>query len=138
LALALLAYLLWRGSGPFRAGGWRIGAGLSALGLIVVGIVLAIRGDEWIGLPLAAGGLLVALVSRVNRRARRPAPTPPESMSLAQARSILGVTEDASPKEVKAAHMRLMKLNHPDRGGTSGLAAQLNAARDRLSRRADR
>jgi len=25
-----------------------------------------------------------------------------------------------------------MRLAHPDKGGTSGLAAQLNAARDRL------
>jgi hypothetical protein len=30
--------------------------------------------------------------------------------------------------------MRLMRSVHPDKGGTSGLAAQLNAARDRLLR----
>jgi curved DNA-binding protein CbpA len=53
-------------------------------------------------------------------------------MSLAEARSILGVAEGASPAEIQAAYSRLMRLAHPDKGGTSGLAAQLNAARDRL------
>ena len=32
----------------------------------------------------------------------------------------------------EAAYNRLMRMAHPDKGGTSGLAAQLNAARDRL------
>jgi DnaJ-class molecular chaperone len=55
-------------------------------------------------------------------------------MSLNEARSILGVTEEATSEEIQAAYTRLMRLAHPDKGGTSGLAAQLNAARDRLLR----
>ena len=39
---------------------------------------------------------------------------------------------DATAEEIQAAYMRLMRSVHPDKGGTSGLAAQLNAARDRL------
>ena len=53
-------------------------------------------------------------------------------MPLTQARSILGVEESASRAEIQAAYTRLMKRAHPDKGGSEGLAAQLNAARDRL------
>ena len=55
-------------------------------------------------------------------------------MSSQEARSILGVEDGATPAEIRAAHKRLMLLAHPDTGGTSGLAAQLNAARDLLLR----
>jgi curved DNA-binding protein CbpA len=53
-------------------------------------------------------------------------------MSLSEARSILGVGPEATPEEVQAAYTRLMRMAHPDKGGTTGLAVQLNAARDRL------
>jgi curved DNA-binding protein CbpA len=53
-------------------------------------------------------------------------------MSESQARSLLGVEPGATPAEIRAAYTRLMKRAHPDQGGTAGLAAQLNAARDRL------
>jgi curved DNA-binding protein CbpA len=56
-------------------------------------------------------------------------------MSDAEARAILGVAEGAPPSEIKAAYARLMRAVHPDKGGTDGLAAQLNAARDRLLRK---
>ena len=38
----------------------------------------------------------------------------------------------ATKAEIQAAYTRLMRAVHPDKGGTAGLAAQLNAARDRL------
>ena len=53
-------------------------------------------------------------------------------MSPDQARSILGVGPQASADEIQAAYLRLIRRNHPDQGGSSGLAAQLNAARDVL------
>jgi curved DNA-binding protein CbpA len=53
-------------------------------------------------------------------------------MSLAEARSVLGVGEAASREEILEAHARLIRRTHPDAGGTDGLAAHLNAARDRL------
>ncbi|NEX91341.1 hypothetical protein G3573_01015 [Caulobacter sp. 17J65-9] len=53
-------------------------------------------------------------------------------MSLAEARAVLGVDAEAGPEQIQAAYLRLMRAVHPDRGGTSGLASQLNAARDRL------
>jgi DnaJ-class molecular chaperone len=53
-------------------------------------------------------------------------------MSDAEARRILGVGPAATREEIQAAYTRLMRAVHPDKGGTAGLAAQLNAARDRL------
>lgn len=53
-------------------------------------------------------------------------------MSPADARAILGVGPEAGVKEIDAAYRRLMRSVHPDAGGTAGLAAQLNAARDVL------
>ena len=135
-----MAYLIWKSSAPIRAGGWRVGAGLASVVLVVIGIVLAVRGDEWIGLPLIGLGLLMAMTGRIQRAARGAGPKPPkaevEAMSVGEARSILGVGEGASAQEIKAAYMRLMKLNHPDQGGTTGLASKLNAARERLLKKA--
>jgi DnaJ-class molecular chaperone len=57
-------------------------------------------------------------------------------MDEATAYSILGLPADASADEIKAAHRRLMTKLHPDHGGSSYLAAQLNQAKDfLLSRR---
>ncbi|HQP19187.1 MAG TPA: DnaJ domain-containing protein, partial [Phenylobacterium sp.] len=57
------------------------------------------------------------------------------SLGDAEARSILGVGPQATTAEIQAAYARLMRVAHPDAGGTDGLAAQLNAARDRLLKR---
>jgi hypothetical protein len=61
--------------------------------------------------------------------------TPPQgSMSESQASEILGVTTDASRKEVIEAHRRLIQRLHTDRGGTDYLAALVNEARDTLTK----
>ena len=61
--------------------------------------------------------------------------TPPQgSMSESQASEILGVTTDASRKEVIEAHRRLIQRLHTDRGGTDYLAALVNQARDALTK----
>ncbi len=134
LALALLLALLWTQSPMIRRGGWRLFAGLGSVILTVIGIVLAIRGEWWIGLPLVLLAMGTAGGARVHRRpsASRPPPPPVGGMSAADARSILGVQADASVADIRAAYTRLMQRAHPDKGGSAGLAAQLNAARDRL------
>lgn len=140
LVIALFLGWMWMRSEVLRRGGWRIGAGLLAVVLVVAGAVLSIKGDWIIGLPIVLLALLSAAGGRINRRPyaaghaepRRPPPVPAEAMSEAQARSLLGLEPGASPAEIRAAHKRLMQMAHPDKGGTAGLAAQLNAARDRL------
>ncbi|MCR9257173.1 MAG: DnaJ domain-containing protein [Alphaproteobacteria bacterium] len=54
------------------------------------------------------------------------------AMTRRQALDVLGLEEGATPDEIRAAHRRLMQTHHPDRGGSSYLAAQINQAKDIL------
>lgn len=53
-------------------------------------------------------------------------------MDEATARAILGLAPGCTPDDVRAAHRRLMAKLHPDAGGSTFLAAQINRAKDRL------
>ena len=55
-------------------------------------------------------------------------------MSIADAAKLLDVEPDADPSVIVEAHKRLIAKVHPDAGGTSQLAAQVNRARDILLR----
>jgi DnaJ homolog subfamily C member 19 len=50
----------------------------------------------------------------------------------AEARAVLGLEAGASPREIKAAHRRLLIAVHPDKGGSAELTRRVNAARDTL------
>ena len=54
------------------------------------------------------------------------------SLSLDEARAVLGVSDSADIDEVRAAHRRIVAQVHPDKGGTAELTARVNAARDVL------
>jgi hypothetical protein len=116
------------------AGRWRPGVGMGAILFAFAGLILSVRGGLVVGLPLLALSGVLAVTAR--RRGGQPAaqsPTAPK-ISEADARAMLGVSQKATRKEIQEAYVRLMQRAHPDQGGTTGLAAQLNAARDRLLR----
>jgi hypothetical protein len=54
------------------------------------------------------------------------------AMSREEAAAVLGIDVKASAADIKAAHKRLMKDFHPDKGGSDYLAAKINAAKDVL------
>jgi hypothetical protein len=130
LGCIALAVFLWSGGRTtFKRREWRLVSGAFALA--------AFTGAAFVGIRGAWGSAIVLFVVGLGflfstRQQGVGAPPSREAMSAAEARSILGVGPDATRGEVKAAYLRLMRLAHPDKGGTSGLAAQLTAARDRL------
>jgi curved DNA-binding protein CbpA len=53
-------------------------------------------------------------------------------MSRSEALKVLGLEEGATEEHIRAAHRRLILQTHPDKGGTSYLAAKINEAKDVL------
>ena len=117
-----------------RTGHWRISATLLG-GACFAGAVLCVARNSYIfAAALGLAGLYLVLQSRIRTITAKPAPKPSTTqMSRREACEILGVNERASREEVQAAWKRLMARTHPDQGGSEGLAARVNAARDRLA-----
>lgn len=130
LGFLLLGLFLFasRGKPVLKRREWRFLSAAAAVVCFAGAAYAGVRGGWGVAIVLVVVGLGFA----VSTRRTGAAPAPSARMSLAEARRILGVEEGASPAEIQAAYTRLMRLAHPDKGGTAGLAAQLNAARDRL------
>jgi hypothetical protein len=136
LLLLLLGTAGMRAAGRLARGTWRPGAAMLALAAFVGAAGLGARQSWGASAVIFIVAVLLSMSARRTVRVKPTAsgqPPPPRgSMSPEEARSILGVRAEASPEEVQAAYLKLIRLGHPDQGGTSGLAAQLNAARDVL------
>jgi hypothetical protein len=55
-----------------------------------------------------------------------------DGMDRGEAFEILGLSEEATNEQVKAAYLRLIAGLHPDHGGSTYLAAKINRAKDVL------
>ncbi len=134
------------------AGGtWRPGAGVLGLACLAAALFSGVRGAGVVAAVLAIIGLLLVFAARqrgafpfgLNASRFRPGPPPGSGqtpgpapgMSRADAAAILGVPTDADAKTVQEAYLRQIRRAHPDAGGTPGLAAQLNRAREVMSGR---
>lgn len=134
--LALAAIAVWalvrlgRQSETPGRGQWRIAATVLGAVLLAGSVLAGARGGWLAAAGLAGAGLWFLIASR-----QRPAAPRAEAMTDAEARSLLGLAPGASRAEINTAWKRLMARAHPDQGGTAGLAARLNAARDHLLKR---
>jgi hypothetical protein len=135
-ALALWLWLTGRRKPVFKRREWRLMSAAFALAAFTGAAWVGLRGSWGAAIVLVVLGLWLAASARSNVRPAAASPREPvRRMSEADARALLGVTPEADRAEIEAAYKRLMRMAHPDSGGTTGLAAQLNAARDRLLKR---
>lgn len=105
--------------------------------LLVTLIILLLRMKE-----VAPAGILSALLGvaalaerflrlrMLYKAGQGSAAQKKEAMSYAEALELLGLQEHPTKMQVKVAYHRLMEKNHPDKGGSKVLAAQVNMARD--------
>lgn len=147
LGLLLVLARSYTRAGPGQlAKGFRLSGGV-ALGLVTV--ALAMTGRLALAM-LAGGGAWALLFGTVPPWLRMPSSTgygnggqsgrsgtnsaPPQSsaMSRAEAFKVLGLEQGANEQDIRAAHRRLIQQTHPDKGGTSYLAAKINEAKDVL------
>ena len=100
-------------------------------GLCLLGGFFALKGLLVVAVPLL--GLGAGLIGWQGFRLQKPtAPQPSSSMDRAEALAVLGVGAHASSEDIRAAHKNLLRNLHPDAGGSTYLAAKINAARDLL------
>ena len=147
-AFVVLIRLLWLSARPNRASA---GITLAAAALIVgLGILAATGRLHWLAavgaamLPFLRRGFglirYLPWIRQLYQQTRSQGPhaansgsagTAPGSgdMSAIQARQVLGLGTHPNKEEVIAAHRRLMQKLHPDRGGSTFLAQQLNEAK---------
>jgi len=137
ILIALLivgATLVWLGRRGHRRprAKVRVAALTFAILAVIGAVVTAVELRWYIAAPLAALAAWLWARLFVQPAADKVLRATPVVMSDQRARALLGVETNASAPEIQAAYLRLIRTVHPDRGGTSGLAAELNAARDRL------
>ncbi len=106
-------------------------AGLSLAGMLL----LTGRSSAAIGGAVLVGPLLWDWWKRFAAgRPARPAAARPRAaaMTRAEALDVLGLRDPVSDEEIRAAWLRLMRVAHPDGGGSDWLAVRINQAKDVL------
>jgi hypothetical protein len=153
MGLLLIALIFWTmpplsASARRQMGRWSIRIGIAALLLILLRLGLpwlAVIGTAVVAVLRFAMPLLIRLLPLwLLRRANAGNAGMPGSnsagpgfrkspdMTRAHALDVLDLAEGASRDEILKAYKDLIKKVHPDRGGSSYLAAEVNRARDVL------
>ncbi|MGS1017527.1 J domain-containing protein [Allosphingosinicella humi] len=119
LAAAILGWAWYTG----KLKGFTYEDGIAAV-VFLLGLRLLTTGRLLPGAVLMTGSLLWG----AHRRRQLSKPT----MTVVEARALLGVDEAATLADIRAAHRRLITRVHPDTGGSAELANRINVARDTL------
>ena len=110
--------------------------------VLLIAAALAMRGLWPVAMSLL-GGLMVygrpvlqafglwkmLQAQRQDQQAKQPQNT---DMSVELACQILELGPQPSKQDILAAHKKMMAKNHPDKGGSTYLASQINQAKDLL------
>ena len=137
--LGMLALLLWAARSFSRASVQTIksllawAAALAGLSLATM-LLLTGRGGVAISGLVLLGPLLWNWWKQHAAAPRNPEAAQRRSgpMTRAEALNVLGLTDPVSDADVRAAWVRLMRVAHPDGGGSDWLAARVNQAKDVL------
>lgn len=137
LGLGALALLMWaaqRFSKAEVSGIKALLAWVTALaGLSLVALLLFTgRGATALGGLVLLGPLAWSWWQESQGRGRPPGAPAGGKMGRPEALSVLGLQDPVSESDVRAAWVRLMRVAHPDGGGSDWLAARVNQAKDVL------
>lgn len=159
LIVLALAYLLTRKSTVewVRANRWKFIGGAVGIGILLLVVTGKLPALAALAAPVAAFGRklwslrgLLAMFPQLRSilglgaagaagsahgNSNQAARQSDQPMTTKRAAEILGIPEDATPIEIRAAHRKLMGKMHPDKDGTDYLAALINEARDFLMAR---
>ncbi|MEI9993878.1 MAG: DnaJ domain-containing protein [Rhizomicrobium sp.] len=133
LVVLLLLIRIYVGADPKAMAGTFRHVAVTILGLAAIGLLLTGRAISAIFLLALAWGLFSGgRLWPVSWMPARDPATRRGTMTRAEALAVLGLEEGATEDDIKAAYLRLIQQNHPDRGGSNYLAAKINEAKDVL------
>ena len=99
---------------------------------VLTGIFLQFRDGDRRGDDRAKSGTGRGRGRRAGAEGTHGGERPGTGMNVDEAHRVLGVAPGTGEAEILSAHRKLMKLVHPDTGGSDYLASKINEARDIL------